>query len=200
MAKNPVFEETYQNYLAEINRIDFLSRAELLGVKREGEQLIVPLYDKTYNVSAAGIVAENGETANPAVRVILSKYILSCREYDRSQPDPLMTYRDFRGASPLVSYFTTNTNKTLVDSFSGKIDELKMKCLAIGGVERSDRSYDCSFLFYALPRIPVIVNFNDKDDLFDPSCSVLYRASAANFLDMECLAMTGTLLSGKLIR
>jgi hypothetical protein len=47
--------------------------------------------------------------------------------------------------------------------------------------------------------VPVIVNFNDRDDLFSASCSVLYRSSAAYFLDMECLAMTGTLLAGKLL-
>jgi hypothetical protein len=43
------------------------------------------------------------------------------------------------------------------------------------------------------------VNFNDRDNLFSASCSVLYRSSAVHFLDMECLAMTGTLLTGKLI-
>jgi len=50
-----------------------------------------------------------------------------------------------------------------------------------------------------LPRVPVVLNFNDTDDLFPANCSVLYRASAELFLDMECLAMTGTLLAGRLI-
>ena len=44
-----------------------------------------------------------------------------------------------------------------------------------------------------------MLNFNDRDDLFPPACSVLYRKSAESYLDMECLAMTGTLLCGKLL-
>jgi len=50
-----------------------------------------------------------------------------------------------------------------------------------------------------LPRIPVILNFNDSDDLFPATCSILYQESAQHYLDMECLAMTGTLLAGKLL-
>lgn len=199
MTQNTVFEETYQNYVAEIRTIDYLSKAELLMVERRDNTLIVPLYNRNFIVSSDGIHAEDDSLVTPAVRVIIAKYILTCREFDLGADDPLMTYRDFKGASPLISYFTTNTNKTLETTFSGKLDSLQKKCRELGAEERKNQLYDCSFVFKALPRVPVILNFNDIDDLFPATCSILYRASAAEFLDMECLAMTGTLLSGKLI-
>ena len=71
--------------------------------------------------------------------------------------------------------------------------------MAMGGTVLASETYDLALQFHALPRIPVLLNFNDRDDLFPASVSVLYRASAECFLDMECLAITGTLLAGRLI-
>jgi hypothetical protein len=76
---------------------------------------------------------------------------------------------------------------------------LKERSQRIGGEILTSDMYDLSLRFYAFPKIPVVVNFNDSDDLFPAKCSVLYRSTAAHYLDMECLAMTGTLLTGKLI-
>lgn len=200
MKKSSVFEETYARYLAEIGKIDYLAKAEMLGAGRNGNSLVISLYDQDYFVSADGIVEVSGTETPAAVRVILSKYVLRCERFELHGTDPYRTFRDFRDASPLISYFTTNTNKTLETTFSGRRDALLEVSRNIGGIEQESEGYDCSVLFHALPRVPVVLNFNDRDELFPASCSVLYRASAEQFLDMECLAMTGTLLAGKLIR
>ena len=200
MKKSSVFEETYTRYLAEIGKIDYLAKAEMLGAGRNGNSLVISLYDQDYFVSADGIVEVSGTETPAAVRVILSKYVLRCERFEIHGNDPYRTFRDFRDASPLISYFTTNTNKTLETTFSGRRDALLEVSRNIGGIEQESEGYDCSLLFHALPRVPVVLNFNDRDELFPASCSVLYRASAEQFLDMECLAMTGTLLAGKLIR
>jgi len=201
MDQSPVFEQTYTRYLSEIGSIDYLAKAEMLGVEKQGESLVIPLYNRKYRVSAGGITAGEGEIVPPAVRVILSRYVLHCREVvDSLEDDPYKTFRDFRDSSPLISYFTANTNKTLESTFAGRLPEFAKASRKLGGIQQENASYDCSFLFHALPRIPVVINFNDTDDLFPASCSVLYRASAERFLDMECLAMTGTLLAGRLLR
>ena len=67
---------------------------------------------------------------------------------------------DDMDASPLTSYFTTNTNKTLETTFSGKLDTLREVCRGIGGREQKAEGYDCSILFYALPRVPVVLRNN----------------------------------------
>ena len=200
MNRSPVFEETSIRYLAEIGKINYLAKAEMLGAGINGNSLVISLYDQDYAVSADGIVAVSGAEVLAAVQVILSKYVLRCERFEPGGDDPFRTFRDFRDASPLTSYFTTNTNKTLETTFSGRLDALREACRKIGGTEQKSEGYDCSVLFYALPRVPVVLNFNDKDELFPAGSSVLYRASAEQFLDMECLAMTGTLLAGKLIR
>ena len=199
MEISPVFAQTYQHYLEQINQTDFLSKAEMLGVKRDGDCLVVPLYDKVYFISGEGLREENGVEITPAVQVMVCKYILTYSPDAPAIEDKLVTYREFKDSGPLTSYFTTNTNQILETTFAGNVPFLKEKSLAIGGEEQSSDMYDVSLQFYAFPKISVMVNFNDRDDLFPAKCSILYRSTAARYLDMESLAMTGTLLTGKLI-
>jgi len=199
MERSAVFAQTYQYYLEQISHIDFLSKAEMLGLKRDGDCLVVPLYDKVYFISGEGLREENGVEITPAVQVMICKYILTYSSDTPAIEDKLVTYREFKDSGPLTSYFTTNTNKIFETTFAGNVPLLKEKSLAIGGDELGSDMYDVSLQFYAFPKIPVMVNFNDSDDLFPAKCSILYRSTAAHYLDMESLAMTGTLLAGKLI-
>ena len=41
---------------------------------------------------------------------------------------------------------------------------------------------------------------NDKDEEFPAQCAVMFPQSAEAFLDMECMAIGGTLLAGTLTR
>ncbi len=194
-----VFDETYRHYMREILQLDFLAKAEILGAKIKDGCLRIPLFDKMYSFCSDGIICDDGEKLTPALQVMICKYILTCPEKLPNDNDVLVTYREFKDAGPLTSYFTTNTNKTLESTFSGNITRLKKRGQEIGGQVIDSDTYDLSLLFHAFPRVPVILNFNDRDDLFSATCSVLYRSSAVHFLDMECLAMTGTLLTGKLL-
>lgn len=200
MQKSPVFEEIYSHYLSEIGNINYLEKSEILGVDRHEDCLIIPLYSRKYRVSAKGIIDLSGAYVSPAIRVILSKYVLTCEYFTPDISDKYMTFRDFKDSSPLVSYFTNQTSKTLENSFSGNISILRRCCEDLGGIKQQTESFDCSFLFQALPRVAVVLNFNDKDEIFPAACTMLFRKSARQFLDMECLAMIGTLLAGKLTR
>lgn len=199
VTRSKVFDETYQNYLAVIRQTDFLAKATSLGAEIDDSALLIPLYDTLYRFTKEGIIGPFGVNISPAVQVMVCKYILTTPEQLPDLDNKLVTYREFKDSGPLVANFTANTNKTLEHTFSGNVSGLKDRALQLGGQVMASDTYDISILFHAFPRIPVIVNFNDQDDIFPAACSVLYRASAALFLDMECLAMTGTLLSGKLI-
>lgn len=199
MQKSGVFEQTYQHYLARIGAIDYLARADLLGAESDGEALIIPFYDRLYSVSAHAIEGLDGAPAGDAVRVILGRYVLSCPDELPTQSNTWVTYREFADAAPLVSYFTSNTNKKIEAHFSSRAELLEKRCSQLGASLEENPAYAVSAGFLALPRIPVVLNFNDADELFPAVCSILYRQSAHYFLDMECLAMTGTLLAGKLL-
>ncbi len=198
--KAVVFEETYRDYLKQLSGMDYLARADILGAEISGSELIIDFYKDAYRVSADGITDSSGKRANFAVSVLLCKYILVCPR-EVPQDGTWVTYREFRDAGPLIGYFNANTNKTIKSSFSGRPDLLEKACRKLGAAPHEDgASYDLSLIFHALPRIPVLLRFNDRDDEFPAHCSILFRQSAEHYLDMESLAIAGTFLAGNLIR
>ena len=200
MQGSKIFAKTCQKYFEEVCRTDFLMRAEILGLEVEKQALVIPLYDQFYFFSSDGIGASGGEEVSPAVQVMICKYILTC-SFTTLPPlnNDLVTYRELKDSGPLTSYFTSNTNKTIEVTFAGNVARLRERAQQIGGKIVDSSMYDLAVQFFAFPRIPVFLNFNAQDDSFPAICSVLYHASASQFLDMESLAMTGTLLTGKLL-
>ena len=198
--KAAIFEETYQDYLKQLAALDYLARADVLGARTSGNELIVEFYGKEYRISDKGITDPSGEKANFAICVVLCKYIL-VGPGEVLQDGTWVTYREFKDAGPLIGYFNANTNKTIQSSFSGRLDLLVASSKRLGATPVEDgAAYDLSLMFKALPRIPVLLRFNDGDDEFPPHCSILFRQSAEQYLDMESLAIVGTFLAGNLIK
>ncbi len=196
---SPIFEDTYKKYLKMLEHIDFPLIAQLLGCEVSHTSLNIPFYDRLFTVNPDGIKDLSGDTVTHAVRIVLCKYVLMCPQTLPEKSSKLATFREFKDAAPLTSHFVTNTNKTIEVAFSGNLQLLKERCLAAGGKKIESSTYDLSIRFFALPRIPVILNFNDTDDIFEANCSILYQASAEHFLDMESLSITGTYLTGRLV-
>jgi len=198
-AKAKIFDQTYQDYLKQLSEIDFQARAEILGAAISGENLIIPFYGEPFEISGRGITDSKGRQANFSISVVLCKYILLC-PHETPAEGKWVTYREFKDAGPLTVYFANNTNKILETSFPDNPEALAKSCKNLGGIPfNSDTSHDLSMIFNALPKIPVLLHFNFKDDDFPAQSSVLFKQSAEKFLDMESLAIAGTFLAGRLI-
>jgi hypothetical protein len=50
---------------------------------------------------------------------------------------------------------------------------------------------DFSVCFDPLPKVPLLLVFNDADGEFPADCSVLFEKRARSYLDMECPPMVG---------
>ena len=60
-------------------------------------------------------------------------------------------------------------------------------------------SYDLSVRFQALSRIPIILNFNDTDDMMPANAVFLFHDNADRYLDLKSLGILCTYLTGLLI-
>jgi hypothetical protein len=198
--KSSVFEETYQNYLAQLAGIDFASKADILGVEiKEGEALIV-LMGKAYRVSPKGVFDPFGKEPLHAVSILLCRYLLLGPERE-PQGDNWVTYKDFKDATPFVGGFTSNTGKALVREFSHRLEDLKGACQKLGaGQADLELSYHIVYRFDVLPKIAILLLFNDEDEEFPAQGALLFQQKAAEYLDMECLAILGWLLTDALIQ
>lgn len=144
-----------------------------------------------------------------AIKTVVSSYMQvgleSVRKAASAEPEKdekgqrLVTLRELSQGGPLVSNFTTNTAKTIEQSFTGKTGLLEEKCQALGGLPLTMAGYDISYRFNALPKVPVLLNFNDVDDGMPAQAGFLFRENALNFLDEIALGILCTYLTGRLI-
>ena len=194
MEKSSVFEETYKNYLAQIAELDFNKIADQLGAEVVEDDLIIPFFGEPHRISAKGIADPSGNRPSFSVCVVLFKYLLLCPDHDPVEND-WVSFKDFRDSAPFSGAFVNYTEASLAKYFSGRRKDLGAACRAIHGhPPAATFSYDLCMQFEALPKIPVLLLFNDADDEFAAQCMVLFERRAEKYLDMECLAMVGMLL------
>ncbi|MDO9265100.1 MAG: DUF3786 domain-containing protein [Desulfosalsimonadaceae bacterium] len=200
MEQSDIFEKNYQQYCAQLAEIDFGSIKDRLGITGADGGIAVPFFNEIYLVTKNGITDATGSRANYVVSVILAKYILLCPDKLYHDPD-WASFKDFKRNSQFtnVNYFSSDTEKTIEKQFSGRLDALKKACGELGGFPlEMDISYDVSVQFDALPRISMLLLFNDKDNAFPAKCTVLFQKHAEFYLDPESLAMTGAVLAKSL--
>ena len=67
--------------------------------------------------------------------------------------------------------------------YSGKVSELTRACTALGG--RASTKADVGFLFDAFPFLPIIFQFWDGDEEFDPKINFLFDSNTLNYIHFE---------------
>jgi len=195
ITKSPVFEETLKNYLGQVGQIELKSLESKLGVEIEKDEVIAPFFGKPYRVSAKGVIDPSGKQTPLEISVVLCKYFLL---FPKTNPiaDQWVSYRDFKDSGPLTKFFLNAVEKPVAHHFSGRLDELQASCDMLGGYQPFIKlSYELSVQFNPLPKVPLLLLYNDADDEFPAHCSILFERRAEKYLDAECLAILGMLLS-----
>ncbi|MDJ0986113.1 MAG: DUF3786 domain-containing protein [Desulfobacterales bacterium] len=196
--KSTVFEETYSNYLARIAKLDFAEISGQLGAEMAGEELVIPFFGKPYRISKQGLSDVSSNRPDFSACVVLFKYLLLCPNHD-SIEDDWVTFKDFKDAAPFAGAFINYTETPLADHFAGDLARLEAAARKLNGQPPdAEFPYDLSVQFPALPKVPLLMLFNDADEEFGARCAVLFERRAETYLDMECLAMLGMQLFERL--
>lgn len=195
-----IFEENYAGYCETLAEIDLSNRGEILGAETHRDTIVIPFFDEKYIVSQKGISDENGNRPNYARCVILAQYVLRCPQIAHHETD-WVAFRDLKKISHFtnVRFFQSDTEKPITDNFDQKKELLAEKCISLGGSQYDENSsYDLACIFKVLPKISLLLLFNDSDEDFPAACSVLFQKQAEHYLDPESLAMTSAMLARKL--
>ncbi len=189
-----IFEKTYKDYLGQIKDIHFESVAPILGAEVEKDSVTIRVFNNRYRVSPEGITGPSGRRPSYDICVMLSKYLLLCPAAAPNGGD-WVTFKGLKDSGPLIAYFAKNIEGAIGSSFSGRLEELQHASRALGGYAPVvDVNYDFCVQFDALPKVPVILLFNDVDKEFPATCTLLFESRAEKYLDAECLAMLGSQL------
>lgn len=196
-ASQSIFTRHYHDYLAQLASRDLPALAERLGAEVMGQGLRLPLFGRPYQVSGQGVLGEDGKRAPYDACIILCRYLLMCPE-ETPPGDELVTFRNLRDSGPLTVYFADNVERVIAAGYSGRLTAFRSICSELGEEAKLEVKVDAKARFTALPRIPLIILFNDRDEEFPASCSVLMERRAERYLDAECLAMLGHGLAKRL--
>jgi hypothetical protein len=173
--------------------------ARRMSIALEGHGLQIPFFDQIYCATPNRITDSQGRPPTEAVALVLGRYILQYPP-DSIPQGPQITFRELIGAGPLVSSFASNTNKLIAGTFSTNWTALQNRCRQMGGRPQAiPTGHDLSVCFSALPQVPLYLQFNAADDLFPSQATLLFQASAEQYLDMQTLFILGTYLAGRLV-
>ncbi len=194
------FDLTYRDHLAQLKQIDLANRAHARGLELRSDKIVIPFFGRPHLISKQGIVDSDGKAPTPAVATVLLTYVLRNEVIPPANPEK-MTFRDCKGAGPLVVSFANNTNHLIASTFAGRLDALESACKGLGGQPVVDAvSSDLSVKFQALPGVPQYLSFNDRDDDFPAQCNLFFQQSAERYLNLKSLFVLGTYLAGHLIK
>ena len=195
MSQAEIFDKIYQDYLARVAALDLPRLAERLALQLDQDQVIVPFFGQPHRVSARGVLDPEGRRPSHSVSVLLCQHLLLCPETEPTAAD-WVTYRDFKDGAPFVAGFRNNAEKPIARLYSGRPADLSEACARLAGrPAQTDVSCDLSIQLTALPKIPLLLLFNDQDEDFKAECSLLFERRAQQYLDMECLAIIGLVLA-----
>ena len=193
------FEDKFISCFSRILDIDFLKNGAALGVELEQESLVFNFFSRKIRFSREGIEDIEGNLLTPAVKYLLCNYLLNFPDPNWERSEGLVTLREIPGSGPLFSSFTANTGKIIKTSFSGKLKDLKTRSLLLGGEILDNPSFDISLKFFPFKMVPIILNFNDEDEMMGSSATFLFQDNAYKYLDLESLSIITTCLTGLLI-
>jgi hypothetical protein len=75
MDKSPIFQKTYQDYLAQIADLDLKSLEDELGIQVAEGKALIPLFGRSYTVSGRGIQGPEGRKPHLSTCVILYLFV-----------------------------------------------------------------------------------------------------------------------------
>ena len=198
-----IFEKNYKAYCSKISKIDLTSIQDILGLVSDDGEFFIPLFDTMHSVSGGRLLDRDANRENRVdymISVILAKYLILCPDKVYHEAE-WVAFKDFKRISHFknVNFFSNDTEQAIEKHFSGKLKALAAAAEKIGGIHyKADMPYDLIMQFNALPRISLLLLFNDIDDEFPAKCTVLFQKHAEFYLDPESLAMTGAYLALKL--
>ena len=187
-----VFEKNYQDYCTQIEKVDFGSIKHTLGIKNHKNGYLIPFFDEEIQILDNEILDLSGNRPDYIISVIIAKYILLSPEKS-TIIDGWASFKDFKKGANFISAstFSADTEKSIAKHFSGRLNELKNACEKSGGLHHElGTSYDLAMTFNALPRISILLLYNDSDEEFPAKCTLLFQKHAEYYLDPESLIMT----------
>jgi len=197
--KKDNYELVYRSLLERLSGIDLPETVTDLGGYQQEDHLWIKFLGTSYIISHRGLWDHRKSEPNVSIRIVLCHYLLQAGVGRLA--DEWVSYRDFKDSAFFISYFQINAEDRIARYFSGKAHDLERAAVKLAGSPYTGfQTGDVCHYIQALPRVPLLLIFYDGDDELPASCKLLFDRSAPVWLDMECLAVLGSIVAQRLIR
>lgn len=142
-----------------------------------------------------GEVSMDGEPVEGALPLIILHYLTGARGTEPARE--WIAYRDLPGARYHDSSFRAEVELPLAQALQEKAEDIRA-WVEKQGLERSDHG-SISFIWHALPRVPLLFVLNPADEEFPAEARVFYDATAPSHLPTEDLEVLAELAARRLI-
>jgi hypothetical protein len=142
-----------------------------------------------------GIDTKDNELPLPA-QAVLAYYFFT------SDGAPLsgqwVSFADLLDGRMYNSAFQGYSGDELVKAFGLNVNGFKLACEKCGGA--ATPVGDATFIFYALPRLPLMVNYWCGDEDFPSYCKILFDSSVSHYLPTDVCAILGSMLTRRVLK
>lgn len=160
-----------------------------------------PFFDSFVLIGEGWIKEGQGNELNRWEQVLLYNHLAQ-----GGQVEPTGKWKSFHEFPNTISKVKTmeaHVERPLAENFAGNMERLKQAGLDLGAedVTAEIGSADLSLLFSPLPRVPVLLNFWDKDqdDGFDAQVKFLFDETIVEHLDVESIVFLSEQLCARLL-
>ena len=94
--------------------------------------------------------------------------------------------------------FQGYTGNELAKAFGLEVEAFRRACEKSGGIP--SEAGDAAYIFQALPRIPLLVNYWCGDEDFPSNCKLLFDAQVSHYLPTDVCAILGSMLTKKILK
>ena len=160
-------------------------------------ELHFPLWGKPVILSWPNLTgySNTDDELPPLIGAILLYYLITSDGSPNT--GKWVSFADLPGGRTYNPAFQGYTGNEIVKAFGLALEKFKFACEKVGGqlVEVGD----ASFVFQALPRVPLMVTYWLGDEDFPSSCKILFDSSATHYLPIDGCAILGSILTRMLV-
>lgn len=172
--------------------------AKRTGANYQDGEFHLSLFGAPTTVSSPGFVGlnENGDEMPLPFQAVLAYYFHTAD--DTPLTGQWISFAELPDGRMYNQAFQGYSGNELVKAFGLDVDAFKAACEKGGGV--STPLGNAAYIFYALPRLPMAVNYWCGDEDFPSSCKILFDSSASHYMPTDVIAILGSMLKGKILK
>lgn len=164
----------------------------------DGFKLHIPVWDDMFLLSFPELTVRTsrGEPPSDFQQVLLLYYLVTAD--GAPVTGRWVSFADLPNGRMYNAAFQGYSGDQIAKKFGSDLEAFKATCVKAGGNALEIGS--ASFMFQALPRVPLLVTCWLGDEDFPSSCKILFDASASHYLPIDACAILGSMLTRKLTR